>query len=335
MLQQICLSGISMLGFLCAALWADIRSSGKDLGNVFYTLTLVCGFICFREFARRISCAELRFPLALSMDGLAAALQIAGIAGLAFAGKLAAATALAAMGVASGVTTVAWIIVNRGSMTISLSHALADFRRNWAFGKWLFSSSVLWSFSIEQYPWMIAAARGAVEASVWASCYGVMAFLNPVVLALNNDAGPRVSHDYAAGGLSGLWKTVMRSASIAIALTLPILLVLVLFGSHIVRLMYGAKYGGTGLIVGLLATGFCLYAGGLAFPYGLLALGRQRLDFAINVICIITFLSVGIALLRGQGALGAAYSFLTIQAVAFVSRVIAFRIAVRHMQPAS
>jgi O-antigen/teichoic acid export membrane protein len=331
LLQQICLCAIWMSAFLCAALWTSNRSGSTDLGRVFLTLAVVSGFICFREFARRISCAELRFPLALSIDSLAGLLQLSGIAALAITGRLGAAAALALMGAASGIAGSAWIAANWHKMTISLPHALGDFRRNWAFGKWLFSSSVLWSFSVEQYAWMIAAARGAVEASMWASCYGVMAFLNPIVLALNNDAGPRVSHDYAAGGLSDLRRTVLRSAGIAAIFTSPILIALLLFGARVVRLMYGPKYAtGSALIVGLLATGFWLYACGLVFPYGMLALRRQKVDFSINLICFLTFLSVGIASIRGFGALGAAISFLSVQSVAFLSRVIGFEMAARH-----
>ena len=59
---------------------------------------------------------------------------------------------------------------------------------------------------------------------MWASCYGVMAFLNPIVLALNNDAAPRVSNDYAAHGLEGLRRSVARSAGVAAVMTSPVLL---------------------------------------------------------------------------------------------------------------
>src|SRR5450432_3181935 len=71
LLQQFCLSGIWMLAFLGSALWTMRHGGRNDLGTLFLTLAMVSGFICFREFARRISCAELRFPLALSIDGLA------------------------------------------------------------------------------------------------------------------------------------------------------------------------------------------------------------------------------------------------------------------------
>ena len=201
-------------------------------------------------------------------------------------------------------------------------------------GRWLFASSVLWSVCIDQYPWLITTLRAPAEAAVWAACYGVMAFLNPVVLALNNDAAPRVANDFAAHGLDGLKKSVRRSAMVAAVMTLPILLALVLFGARLVKLMYGAKFvaaGGAsgglenaGVIVDLLAAGLWMYAVGLAFPYGMLTLGRPAVDFAINVACMVSFLGVGLWLVRGYGVRGAACSYLLVQAVALVLRVVAF-----------
>jgi O-antigen/teichoic acid export membrane protein len=201
---------------------------------------------------------------------------------------------------------------------------------NWALGRWLVSSSVLWSICIDQYPWLITSLRAPVEAATWAAAYGVMAFLNPIVLALNNDVAPRVSHDYAAHGMAGLTRSVNRSAVIAGLITLPVLAGLVLFGSKLVRLMYGAKFGNTGVIVDLLAVGLWFYAIGLSFPIGMLALKRAGVDFAINVACIASFLAFGILLIHRHGVFGAACSFLMVQTVALVLRVVLFRRVVKQ-----
>ena len=333
LLQQAALALVSMTLFALAgwfALGGRAPNLQPALRPVLLTLAAVAGLICFRDFARRVSYAELHFGFALVIDGMLAVAQLAAIGLLAWKHQLNASRALFSVGLASALAGALWLAVNWKTIHFSLSHATAGFRVNWRLGRWLFASSVLWSLSIDQYPWLLTTLRAPAEAAVWASCYGVMAFLNPVVLALNNDAAPRVANDFAAHGLAGLTRSVRRSALVAAVMTLPILLALVLFGARLVKLMYGAKFGSTGLgnsglIVDLLAAGLWMYAIGLAFPYGMLTLQRPEIDFAINGACIASFLAVGLWLVRGHGVVGAACSFLLVQAVALGLRVLGFR----------
>ena len=322
-LQQVTLVSLGMLCFLLFGVFGSGHRSG--LKTILLTLAMVSGVICFRDFVRRISYAELRFKFALLTDCVLAVLQLSAIGLLAWSHHLSARRALLAMGFASSFGGAMWLVYSWKTISFSLSHAVSGFRMNWSLGRWLFSSSVLWSLSVDQYPWVITTLSAPAEAAVWASCFGVMAFLNPIVLALNNDVAPRVSHDYAAHGLAGLSKSVFRSAAIAAVLTFPVLVALLLFGSRLVKLMYGAKYAGNGGIVSALAIGVWFYAISLAFPYGMLTLKRPAVDFAINVACFLSFLAVGIWLIHAYGVFGAACSFLVVETVALALRIFAFR----------
>jgi O-antigen/teichoic acid export membrane protein len=330
-LQQMILVSLGMLVFLCISLFGSARSNG-DLRTILLTLALVSGIICFRDFARRVSYAELHFGFALVLDGILSLVQLLSIGLLAWRHQLTAGRALLAVGLASLSASLMWLIVNWQTISFSITHAMVGFRVNWALGRWLFGSSVLWSLCIDQYPWLITSLRAPLEAATWASAYGVMAFLNPIVLALNNDAAPRVSHEYARHGLAGLSRSVIRSSILAGIITSPVLLALLLFGSKLVRLMYGPKFGGAGLIVDLLALGLWFYAISLSFPYGMLALKRANVDFAINVACVSSFFVCGILLIRTQGVFGAACSFLIVQTVALVLRVALFLRIVRDAE---
>jgi len=303
--------------------------SGGDLRAILLTLSLVSGVICFRDFARRISYAELHFGFALVLDGILSLLQFLSIGILAWQHWLTASRALLAVGLASTCASAMWVIVNWKTLSFSVSHAIASFRITWGLGRWLLASSVLWSLSVDQYPWLITLFRAPADAAIWASGFGVMAFLNPIVLALNNDAAPRISNDYAAHGLAGLSRSVNRTATVAALLTLPIFIFLLIFGSRLVELIYGPKFSGAGPIVTLLSLGVWFYAIGLSFPYGMLTLKRAEVDFAINLACIASFLAVGIWLVCLDGVLGAAYSFLLVQTVALILRVAAFRAVVQ------
>jgi O-antigen/teichoic acid export membrane protein len=323
-LQQISLVGLGMLVFLLVSIFGFAHGN-RGLQGIVFTLSAVSGLICFRDFARRISYAELHFGFALCIDGTLALLQLLAIGLLAWKHQLTASTALLAVGFASASASGMWVVVNWRTVSFSIVHAVTGFRINWALGRWLFASSVLWSLCIDQYPWLITALRAPSETAVWAASYGVMAFMNPIVLALNNDAAPRVANDYAAYGLRGLFRRITRSAGIAAMITLPVLIALLIFGSHLVKLMYGSKFGGAGTIVDLLAVGLWFYAIGLSFPYGMLALKRAGIDFAINVACITSFLAIGIWLIRWYGVVGAACSFLMVQTVALVLRIVGFQ----------
>jgi O-antigen/teichoic acid export membrane protein len=324
-LQQISLVSMGMLVFLGVSIFGfGHQSSG--LRTVLFALSVVSGMICFRDFARRVSYAELHFGFALCIDGALALVQLAGIGLLAWKHQLTASRALFVVGLASACASVMWAAVNRRSISFSVAHAFSGFRVNWALGRWLFASSVLWSLCIDQYPWLITALRAPSEAAIWASSYGVMAFMNPVVLALNNDTAPRVAHDYALNGLAGLSHSVMRSAIVAALITL------LLFGSQLVKLMYGSKFSGTAPIVGFLAIGLWFYAISLPFPYGMLTLKRAGIDFAINVACITSFLGFGVWMVWRQGVFGAACSFLMVQTVALVLRIIGFQRAVSEAE---
>lgn len=323
-IQQMTLVSFGMVVFLCIGLFGSARANG-DLRAVLLTLSLVSGIICFRDFARRISYAELHFGLALVLDCMLSLVQLVSIGTLAWRHELTAGRALLAVGLASLTASLMWLLINWKTIYFSIAHAVAGFRVNWALGRWLFASSVLWSICIDQYPWLITSLRAPAEAAIWASAYGVMAFLNPIVLALNNDAAPRAANDYASHGLAELSRQVMRSAAIASVITLPVLIILLVFGSKLVRLMYGAKYDGAGPVVDMLAIGLWLYAIGLSFPYGMLALKRAGVDFAINVACIASFFTCGIWLIRVHGVRGAACSYLMVQAVALVLRLFSFR----------
>jgi O-antigen/teichoic acid export membrane protein len=327
-MQQMTLVSLSMVVFCCIGLFGSGRAKG-DLHNILLTTSLVSGIICFRDFARRVSYAELHFSFALVLDGMLSLMQLILIGVLTWKHELTAGRALLAVGLASLSASLMWLMVNWKTISFSFNHAVRSLHVNWVLGRWLLASCVMWSLSIDQYPWLITALRAPSEAAIWASAWGVMAFLNPIIMALNNDAAPRASNDYVIHGVEGLSHQIVRSAVIAGVITLPVLITLLISGARLVVLMYGAKFVGAGPIIDLLSLGAWFAAISLIFPYGMLALKRAEVDFAINLACIASFLAVGIWLIRVHGVLGAACSYLMVQTVALILRVVAFRCVVK------
>jgi hypothetical protein len=166
-LQQVSLVGMAMIAFLCIGLFGSAQRR-SDLRIIFLTLSAICGLTCFRDFVRRISYAELHFNLALILDSCLAVLQLGTIGLLAWKHQLNASRALIVVGISCACIGAAWLAISWKTISFSHAHAISAFRVNWALGRWLVSSSVLWSICIDQYPWMIAAFRAPAEAAVWA-----------------------------------------------------------------------------------------------------------------------------------------------------------------------
>ena len=77
--------------------------------------------------------------------------------------------------------------------------SIADLKRNWTFGKWVFASGLLWTASTNLYPWLLAFFHGAAAAGTFAACMGVVSASNPVLLGIQNLVGPKIAHEYAQG----------------------------------------------------------------------------------------------------------------------------------------
>ena len=133
---------LGMLVFLGIFLFGSGRSN-SDLRIVLLTLALVSGIICFRDFARRVSYAELHFGFALVPDGVLSLVQLLSIGILAWKHELTGARALVAVGLASLSASLMWLTVNWKTISFSVTHAMEGFRVNWALGRWIFASSVL------------------------------------------------------------------------------------------------------------------------------------------------------------------------------------------------
>jgi O-antigen/teichoic acid export membrane protein len=292
-----------VIGFSALAISAYPEQA--RLGRVLIVLACAGGIIVFREFARQAAYAELKFQQALALDICVSVLQLSGIVLFAMQETLTASLAFAAAGIACGAGILGWLLSNWSELRFIPVGVWNDFVKNWYYGRWLFGSGLLWQLSGSFYPWIIISVHGAAEAGMLAAAHGVVAFYNPVMLALYNEAAPKISRSFADGGVDALRETIAATAKRCFLAALPLFLVFVLFGDRLVILVYGEKFAGCGVVVGLLALGALIVALGYAFPYGLLAIGKPRLDFVGNLASFLVFVILGIWAVRMYGAVGA------------------------------
>jgi O-antigen/teichoic acid export membrane protein len=207
---------------------------------------------------------------------------------------------------------------------LRIDEALSDMKRNWLFGKWVFASGLLWSASMNLYPWLLAYFHGAAAAGVFAACLAVVSAANPALLGVQNFLGPKIAQVYVTSGCVGLRRFVLKiSCSLAIP-SLLFTLVVMTWGDRFIGLLYGSRFSGNGLVVGVLSINVLVSMAVFSFSRALFAIERADLDFTLNVTAIVIMLTLGLWLVKTHGPLGAAIGLVVAGFVTSVFRVIAF-----------
>ena len=329
MVHQLSLSAIVIISL---AAWGAALSLGfgsPGLRKVVWALATVVGFIMFREFVRRVCFADLRMEIAVLFDVCVAVIQITGLIFLYQLGILSANDAFLVIGSACGIASAGWLFMNRKLFLPQISQAISDLRHNWKFGKWVFASAVVWTFSMNLYPWFLTFFHGTASAGVWAACLGVMAFVNAPLNGMQNFLGPKIANVYAKGGVNALRRFVFKAGLFLFIGTGILCCALFVVANPLLRLLYGAKYVGNGLVVFALALGLVPTAVAFLFSRALFVMDRADIDFKVNFVSLFVLFAFGIWLVRSFGPLGAAAGLLLANVTSSGVRFISFAILSR------
>jgi O-antigen/teichoic acid export membrane protein/glycosyltransferase involved in cell wall biosynthesis len=110
----------------------------------------------------------------------------------------------------------------------------------------------------------------------------------------------------AADSLNQLGEFLSRSLRLVIALGLPLAVGGWLLGRDLLILLFGPRYAGAGVALGLLATSVIPLGVVLIASRGLIATGRQRFDLLGNLTGVVSNVALNFALIPHYGAAGAA-----------------------------
>lgn len=296
----------------------------RGLGPVLWALVAVASLIMLREYARRTWFACLKVKRVLLFDSCIAVGQIGGLMLLAHFGLLSASRAYCVIGFACGVAVLSWLWSERSFYRLRIRESLADLKKNWIFGKWVFACGLVWAISMNLYPWLLAAFHGTASAGIWAACLGVVALGNPAVLGAQNFLGPKIAHVYAQEGGRSLRRFVLR-ASVAFALPMLVFGLAMMFGGGpLVTLLYGHQYAGNGLVVTILAFNLAVSAVAFSFSRALYTVERADVELVVNLVGLFIMLTLGLWLVRSFGILGAALGLLAANTAASGVRAGAF-----------
>jgi len=321
--HQLALGVIVAVGVMCGAFACNYRFD-RSLGPVLWALALVIALIMLREFARRICFACLQVRTAFILDVFVSAGQVGGVLLLARFHMLSAASAYWVIGAVCGIAVLVWFLSNSDLSFPRLSDSVADFKRNWSLGKWIFASGLLWTIGRNAYPWLLAAFHGVAITGVFAACIGVVSVGNPLILGLQNVVGPKISHAYATDGPSAVRRLVLKISAVIILPVSIYSLILILAGGRIMVLLYGHQYAGNNLVVAILALNILVSTMTYSFSRALFAIERADLDFLLNVLGLVIMVTLGLWFVLRFGPLGAALGMLTASAITAAIRAAAF-----------
>jgi O-antigen/teichoic acid export membrane protein len=324
LIHQLAFCLVIMLGVMCGALVASSGVGPRGLGSVLWALALLIGLIMLREHARRVSFARLKLTTAFIFDLCIAIGQVGGLLLLAHFRLLSASRAYWVIGSVCGIAVLGWLWMDRGFYEPRIDESITDLKKNWVLGKWVFASGLVWSVAMNIYPWLLAGIDGVASTGIWAACLGVVSIGNPALLGIQNFLGPKISHVYAVEGHNALRKWVLQ---VAATLVLPLLLfclVMLVWGGHLLVLLYGKQYAGYGTIVVILSLNFFVTAIAFGFSRALFTLDRARADFLVNFATLFIMIMLGIWLVRAFGPLGAAFGLLGATCAAESVRFIVF-----------
>jgi len=310
LVHQIAFSLLLAFGLVCGALASMLGAGPLGLGPVLWALAGVIALVTLREYARRLCFARLKLLTAFLFDSCIAIAQIGGLLLLARFKLLSASRAYWIIGSACGVALVWWFWRDRASCRPRMDESLADLKKNWVFGKWVFASGLVWTLGMNLYPWFLAAFHGTAITGVWAACFGVVSVGNPALLGIQNFVGPKIAHEYAAAGPQALRSLVLK---ITAGISLPVsflCLALILWGGRLITLLYGRQYAGNNRVVAVLALSVLISAPAFCFSRALYASERADLDFLASLAALFVMITLGLWLVRAFGAMGAAYGLL-------------------------
>jgi O-antigen/teichoic acid export membrane protein len=330
LIHQVVFSVIVMLALAVGVVMASFGWGPAGISGVLRVLLGVLSLIMFREFVRRMCFAQLRVRTALIFDAGIGLAQVGGVLLLARLGLLQTTTAYWLIGAVCGIGSACWFWVNRASYRLSFKSAVSDLKMNWAFGKWVFASGLLWAASTNLYPWLLAFFHGTASAGVFAACAGVVSAGNPALLGIQNYVGPKISHEYAAHGPRALRKLTLKISGLIAIPVVAIALILVIWGDRLVGMLYGHQYLGNWMAISILACNLPIVAIAFSFSRALFAIERADLDFWLNLIAIVLMATVGIWLVRSYGPVGAALGMLVATFVPSCARIVMFLRSVSH-----
>jgi O-antigen/teichoic acid export membrane protein len=323
-IYQVGLSALAAVCLLVFSTYLSLNHTYRDLSAIIWIIAATIGFILLREYTRQIFLSRLETKNVMCLDIGVAVVQVASLLVLAWLNRISANSAYCVVGMACGVAGLIGLMLMRQSLKVRCSELIPNLRRNWGISKWVFPTSLVYTASMQVYPWMLTFYHGTSATGVLAACLGVIFLTNPFLLGMGNFLGPRASHAFSQGGVKDLRRLVLVGTVIIVAVMGVFSAAIFIGGDQVVRLIYGREYGGHAWLVWILSAGQLVSALSVPYNHGLLAMERPDVGFKSYLFALAITLTGGMWLVKSYGALGVALGLFSGNLVASAFRWLVF-----------
>ncbi len=310
LVHQAVLAFLVTLSVSAYLVYLFVSNSNQQMTTSVVVLLFATPAMMLRDFVRTISFTHLKMRGALVVDAAVFVLQIGGIGLLAYLDLLTVPRALLVVGASCAVATVLWLATKQQDFSIEWTEVPGDWKKHWAYSKWLVAGRLLGNGSRLFMPWVVAWMIDLSSAGALAVCATLAGISWVFVRGINNLMRPRAVQALNHGGTKALVSELSLTA-IIFSICLGSMCVVYLFaGDWLLRILYGPDF--TDATPALIVLGFNTLATSLAMTSsnGLAALERPKGNFLGEAATFVTTVVLAVPLINAYGITGAAGAIL-------------------------
>lgn len=197
---------------------------------------------------------------------------------------------------------------------VAIRRLREDTRMFWQIGSWMLWTNVGGMFSIQAFPWTLAALHGPAATAAFQATANLLGMTHPVMFSINNVIVPAVANQRQQG-IPAVSKLTKRFALQGAAVLLPYYALLLIWPVAALSLFYGAGSVYTGLSgpVRLFAVAYALLYGSSVLHGFLNGLGQHRSVLRSEMAAVLAAVAIGLPLCF-LGVVGASVGFLIVNA---------------------
>lgn len=304
-------------------LYAADQSGG--MAGILLALSVASVGALLREFMRCVLLAQLRVWANLAMGLVANIATIGALLWAYMTSHLSAPIAYLIMAVCYGVPALVTLLFKAKQLTVVRQQITTDLWKNVRFGRWPLLGSALQFFAIRLYPWALVCLFSVEDAAVYGACITITHLANPLLLGVGNWAGPKAAHIVANSGPRSLSRFITYLQGAFVAVLIPYVVVLTIWGKQLVPVLFTNKYSSDTLTITLLALAVALDAIILPRIKASHAVGRPQIQPQASAISAAASVTIGIPLVWAFGIKGAAAGLLIARAAAAMWMLLQWR----------
>lgn len=182
-------------------------------------------------------------------------------------------------------------------------------------------------------PLIVGAMLGPVAAGLYSLAQRAAILVQQPAILLSQAGFPVIAKLLAGGDRAAAIRMTWRTSAIALAVMMPVVIVLAFFSRQILELLGGREFGGGALVFVLLAIGRAAQLGAVPFASALIAMGRSGRSILVNIATNLGLLPLLPLLLLADGIEGAGWHGLLLGLTSLILLALAFRTGAREGAP--